>query len=54
MLKTIILTLLALTISASVFIVPAYPPNAFQNKFYTLTFRARGIDFPSYKFTGLP
>ena len=54
MIKPIILAILALTVCSSIFITPAYPPNAFHNQFYTVNFRIRGIDFPSCKFTGLP
>ncbi len=54
MIKPIILAILALTVYSSVFITPAYPPNAIQNQFYTVNFRIRGLDFPACKFTGLP
>jgi len=54
MLKSVLIALFVYTVCSSVFITPAYPPTAFQNQYYTLKFRIRGVDFPVYRITGLP
>jgi len=41
-------------VSSTVFLTPAYPPTAYQNQFYSVRFRTRGMDDPIFSFEGLP
>ena len=45
--------LIAVATSAA-FLTPAYPPTAYQNQFYSVRFRVRGLDNPIFDFEGLP
>lgn len=45
--------ILAVT-SSSLFLTPANPPTAYQNQFYSVRFRVRGMDDPVFTFEGLP
>jgi len=36
------------------FLSPPLPPTAFVGQYYTAQFRVVGLDFPSFKFSGLP
>ena len=36
------------------FLSPIIPPTAFVGQYYTCQFRVLGMDFPIYKFHGLP
>ena len=54
MLNFILFACITVTVLNSAFITPAYPPTAFQNQFYSIRFRIRGVDFPVYKFHNLP
>lgn len=35
---------------ASIYVYPEYPPTAYQNQFYTVRFRIRGLDDPVFSF----
>ncbi len=55
MLKYSILTLLVvLSIQQGYYLSPLYPPTAFENQYYEVRFRVRGLDFPQFSFKGLP
>ena len=41
--------LIAVTTSA-VYLTPAYPPTAYQNQFYNVRFRVRGLDDPIFDY----
>ena len=46
--------LLVAAVTSAVYLSPAYPPTAYQNQFYSVRFRVRGIDDPVFSFQGLP
>ena len=56
MFKNLLLASLLLTIAVSdtYYITPTIPPNAYQNQYYTIRFRVRGLDNPVFSFVGLP
>lgn len=49
----IVCLLLALTTSVT-YLTPSYPPTAYQNQFYSVRFRVRGLDNPIFSYEGLP
>ena len=46
--------LLTIVVSQHFYVTPAIPPNAYQNQYYTVRFRVRGLDNPVFNFVGLP
>lgn len=46
--------LLLAVVSSAVYLTPAYPSTAYQNQFYSVRFRVRGLDDPIFSFEGLP
>lgn len=46
--------LLLAVVSSAVYLTPAYPATAYQNQFYSIRFRTRGLDDPIFSFEGLP
>lgn len=51
---TILALLLVATIQQDYFLSPLYPATAFEGQYYETRFRIRGLDFPQFKFKGLP
>ncbi len=55
MFKNLLITCLLLAfVSSAVYLTPAYPSTAYQNQFYSIRFRVRGLDDPIFTFEGLP
>ena len=55
MYKNLFITcLLVAAVTSTYFITPANPPTAYQNQFYSVRFRVRGLDDPVFTFEGLP
>lgn len=46
--------LLLAVVSSELFLTPAFPSTAYQNQFYSVRFRVRGLDSPVFSFEGLP
>ena len=46
--------LLLAVASSALFLTPVNPPTAYQNQFYSVRFRVRGLDEPVFSFEGLP
>jgi len=51
---SILAILLVATIQQDFYLSPLYPPTAFENSYYEVRFRVRGLDFPQFTFRGLP
>lgn len=51
---TILALLFIATIQQGYYLSPLYPPTAFEGQYYETRFRVRGLDFPQFKFKGLP
>jgi len=49
-----IVCLLVAAVTSNLFLTPAFPPTAYQNQFYNIKFRVRGLDDPVFTFEGLP
>jgi len=55
MYKNLFIVCLILAVATStVYLTPAYPPTAYQNQFYSVRFRVRGLDDPVFTYEGLP
>ena len=55
MYKNLFVACLLLAVATSaVYLTPAYPPTAYQNQFYSVRFRVRGLDDPVFTYEGLP
>lgn len=55
MIKNLLAICLLLAVASSaLFLTPANPPTAYQNQFYSVRFRVRGLDEPVFSFEGLP
>jgi len=55
MIKNLLAICLLLAVASSaLFLTPANPPTAYQNQFYSVRFRVRGLDEPLFSFEGLP
>lgn len=50
----LLVCLLLAAVSSAVYLTPAYPSTAYQNQFYSVRFRVRGMDDPIFTFEGLP
>ncbi len=55
MYKNLFIACLLLAVASSaLFLSPVNPPTAYQNQFYSVRFRVRGLDEPVFSFEGLP
>jgi hypothetical protein len=55
MYKNLFVACLLIAVATSqAFITPTYPSTAYQNQFYSVRFRVRGLDNPVFDFEGLP
>lgn len=49
-----VLLVLAAFAHADHFLTPAFPPTAHQNQYYSVRYRVRGLDNPTFTFENLP
>jgi hypothetical protein len=55
MYKNLFVACLLIAVATSAFfLTPAYPQAAYQNQFYSVRFRVRGLDNPIFYYEGLP
>jgi len=55
MIKNLLIACLLLAVASStLFLTPANPPTAYQNQYYSVRFRVRGLDAPVFSYDGLP
>jgi len=54
MYKNLLITCLLVAAASNYYLTPAFPPTAYQNQFYNVRFRVRGLDDPVFTFEGLP
>ena len=51
MYKNLFVACLLIAVATSqAFLTPSYPPTAYQNQFYSVRFRVRGLDNPVFDF----
>jgi hypothetical protein len=49
-----VLLVLAVYSQGNHYVTPAFPPTAHQNQYYSVRYRVRGLDNPSFTFENLP
>ena len=55
MLKAILaIIMVSAVLSGDLFLTPQYPSTGFYLQYYEVRFRVRGLDYPTFTFTGLP
>ena len=55
MYKNLLVACFLLAVASSAFyLTPANPPTAYQNQFYSVRYRVRGLDDPVFSFESLP
>lgn len=53
--KNLLIACLLLAVATStLYLTPANPPTAYQNQFYSVRFRVRGLDDTVFTYEGLP